>query len=133
VNIAALDLVNRWIIRQLLNAILRPRFVSYRRALRHGRISAASRGELRFLKLLNSTDCFPFCVTVDEFGLWITDEPPGYDDYEPLGDRYTCNRCAGEGMVDYLDGDGGDWGEDCPSEENHPITCRACNGTGQIQ
>jgi hypothetical protein len=45
----------------------------------------------------------------------------------------TCDRCGGEGWIDYLDGDGGDWGEDCPSEENHPIVCRACGGTGYAQ
>lgn len=47
-------------------------------------------------------------------------------------DLCICDRCGGEGWIDYLDGDGGDWGEDCPSEENHPITCRACRGTGRI-
>ena len=45
----------------------------------------------------------------------------------------TCDRCGGDGWIDYLDGDGGDWGEDCPSEENHPIVCRACGGTGYAQ
>lgn len=72
--------VLRWMLRCLVNAILRPPFVAYRRALREGRISAAVRGELRFLKLLNSTDCYPFCVTVDSWGLWITDEAPEYDE-----------------------------------------------------
>lgn len=43
-----------------------------------------------------------------------------------------CDHCGGDGWIDYFDGDGGDWGEDCPSEENHPIICRACRGTGVI-
>lgn len=42
----------------------------------------------------------------------------------------TCEHCGGDGCIDYLDGDGGDWGEDCPSEENHLIICRHCGGTG---
>ena len=42
----------------------------------------------------------------------------------------TCDHCGGDGCIDYLDGDGGDWGEDCPSEENHLIICRHCGGTG---
>lgn len=41
-----------------------------------------------------------------------------------------CDRCGGDGYIEYIDGDGGDWGEDCPSEENHLIICRACGGTG---
>lgn len=43
----------------------------------------------------------------------------------------VCDRCGGEGVIEYSDGDGGDWGEDCPSEENHLIICRACHGTGK--
>ena len=46
-------------------------------------------------------------------------------------DHGICDRCGGDGMIEYNDGDGGDWGEDCPSEVNHLITCRACNGTGK--
>ena len=42
----------------------------------------------------------------------------------------TCDHCGGDGCIDYLDGDGGDWGEDSPSEENHLIICRHCGGTG---
>ena len=46
-------------------------------------------------------------------------------------ERLRCQKCGGDGFLDYLDGDGSDWGEDCPSEENHLITCRACHGTGK--
>jgi len=44
-----------------------------------------------------------------------------------------CDRCGGEGFIEYNDGDGGDWGEDCPSEINHLIVCRKCGGTGDAQ
>ena len=44
-------------------------------------------------------------------------------------DYGVCDRCGGEGFIEYNDGDGSDWGEDSPSEENHLITCRACHGT----
>lgn len=47
-------------------------------------------------------------------------------------DYGVCDRCGGEGFIEYNDGDPGDWGEDCPSEVNHLITCRACQGTGRI-
>lgn len=53
------------------------------------------------------------------------------DDLSDEDERCICDRCGGEGWIDYLDGDGGDWGEDCPSEINHPITCRQCGGTGR--
>jgi hypothetical protein len=43
----------------------------------------------------------------------------------------VCDRCGGDGMIEYNDGDGSDWGEDCPVELNHLITCRACQGTGK--
>lgn len=46
-------------------------------------------------------------------------------------DTCRCERCGGDGFIEYLDGDGGDWGEDCPSEENHLIVCRECRGTGR--
>ena len=49
---------------------------------------------------------------------------------DDLNAQPCCDRCGGEGWIDYMDGDGSDWGEDCPSEENHPIICRACRGTG---
>ena len=62
---------------------------------------------------------------------WPTDDEM-MDEIEDM-ERCICDRCGGEGWIDYLDGDGSDWGEDCPSEENHPITCRQCNGTGQLR
>lgn len=46
-------------------------------------------------------------------------------------DYGICDRCGGEGFIEYNDGDGSDWGEDSPSEENHLITCRQCHGTGK--
>lgn len=48
-------------------------------------------------------------------------------------ERCRCDRCGGDGFIEYNDGDGGDWGEDCPSEQNHLIVCRACRGTGNAQ
>jgi hypothetical protein len=44
----------------------------------------------------------------------------------------VCDRCGGEGWIEYNDGDGTDWGEDCPSEINHLIVCRICKGTGRM-
>lgn len=63
-----------------------------------------------------------------------TGETPLYHiGIEEWEDRHICDRCGGEGFIEYNDGDGGDWGEDSPSEENHLITCRQCNGTGAIK
>jgi hypothetical protein len=52
---------------------------------------------------------------------------------EDPSEQFICERCGGEGWIDYLDGDGTDWGEDCPSEINHPIRCRICNGRGRVK
>ena len=56
-----------------------------------------------------------------------TQEPDSEDEL----DFHICSRCGGDGVIEYNDGDPSDWGEDCPSEINHLIVCRACNGTGR--
>lgn len=50
-----------------------------------------------------------------------------YDDDEPSED---CERCGGDGHIEYNDAGPDVWGEDCPSEKNHLVTCPDCNGTG---
>lgn len=40
-----------------------------------------------------------------------------------------CTLCGGEGHREYLDSPD-EWGEDCPSEVNHLVTCRDCGGNG---
>lgn len=74
----------RWYLRELVNALLRPVFVAWRRAEREGRALRAEVLHLRFLTLLNSADCFPFCVRVDPYGLWIMtgDEAEEYQEDE---------------------------------------------------
>ena len=49
-------------------------------------------------------------------------------DYETHGD---CPTCGGEGTAEYNDCPE-TWGEDCPSEVNHLITCPNCGGSGNI-
>jgi hypothetical protein len=44
-------------------------------------------------------------------------------------DRVDCDRCGGEGFVEYMDAPD-TWGEDSPSEENHLVTCPDCRGSG---
>src|SRR5688572_5387398 len=51
-----------------------------------------------------------------------------YDDFDEDDDR--CDRCCGEGFIEYIDGGPEVWGEDCPSEENHLVSCPRCRGTG---
>lgn len=53
-------------------------------------------------------------------------------EYEHWEDGQVCHRCGGDGFIEYNEGDGGDWGEDSPSRENHLIECRHCGGTGEI-
>ena len=43
----------------------------------------------------------------------------------------TCDRCGGDGVVEYADSPDV-WGEDCPSEMDHLVTCPACYGRGFI-
>jgi hypothetical protein len=51
--------------------------------------------------------------------------------------RMTISRtahatgCGGEGFIEYLECPEV-WGEDCPSEVNHLVTCPDCAGTGRI-
>lgn len=59
-------------------------------------------------------------------------EPPNFEDdadfYDPDCGEF-CSRCGGEGFIEYMDAPD-TWGEDCPSEENHLITCPDCGGLG---
>ena len=47
------------------------------------------------------------------------------DDYDT--DDEDCPQCDGEGLVSYLDHPE-TWGEDCPSEADHGVTCPECQG-----
>lgn len=40
-----------------------------------------------------------------------------------------CYLCGGDGHREYVDSPD-EWGEDCPSEVNHLVTCRECDGYG---
>lgn len=40
----------------------------------------------------------------------------------------VCDRCGGDGVIEYLDAGPSVWGEDCPSEMNHLIPCPQCSG-----
>lgn len=64
----------------------------------------------------------PRCVAVRE-----DDDPP---DDEDFGNPEYCEECGGDGWISYMDAGPSYWGEDCPSEVDHPVTCRACRGTG---
>ena len=48
-------------------------------------------------------------------------------------DEPSCPDCGGEGMVEYNDAGPSVWGEDCPSEMNHLVTCPNCKGSGQLK
>ncbi|AHF94048.1 hypothetical protein OPIT5_04040 [Opitutaceae bacterium TAV5] len=61
---------NRWLISELLNALLRPVYLR------------AGGDSLRFLRLLDACDCYPFVVEVGG-GLWILDEPTDFDFGDP--------------------------------------------------
>jgi len=50
--------------------------------------------------------------------------------WEDLPDR--CERCGGDGMIEYLAAGPSVWGEDCPSEPNHLVICPECGGQGTI-
>lgn len=65
----------------------------------------------------------PFCL---EKPMSVDDADDDYDG-EP---REDCWRCGGDGVIDYMDAGPDVWGEDCPSEVNHLVTCPDCGGTG---
>lgn len=53
-----------------------------------------------------------------------------YDEmFDDDDDRDSCPTCGGDGITEYMD-DEGSWGEDCPSEVNHLVTCSNCRGSG---
>jgi hypothetical protein len=56
------------------------------------------------------------------------------DDYEfgEDGPDDCCPDCGGEGIGEYIDHPEA-WGEDCPSEVNHLITCPNCGGSGRLK
>ena len=59
-------------------------------------------------------------------------DPVEYGDdcfYDP--DRDLCERCGGEGFIEYADAGPDVWGEDCPSMVNHLVNCPDCDGTGR--
>lgn len=53
------------------------------------------------------------------------------DDWDGMYDDDWCEECGGEGFVEYMDCPLV-WGEDCPSEVNHLVTCPYCDGTGRV-
>jgi hypothetical protein len=55
------------------------------------------------------------------------------DDYFDGESEPSCCTCGGEGFIEYNDGGPEVWGEDCPSEENHLVTCPNCRGTGLLK
>lgn len=53
------------------------------------------------------------------------------DDYgDGLDD--SCPWCGGDGTAEYSECPEA-WGEDCPSEVNHLITCPKCKGSGRAK
>ena len=57
------------------------------------------------------------------------DDAPDFDDDDDYDDR--CWECGGEGFMSYMDAGPMAWGEDCPSEADHFITCPYCGGDGR--
>lgn len=80
-SLQAVAFVNRWWIRELINAALRPMFIRYRQAELAGAMHRKDRCELLFFRMLSRCDCFPFCIEVDRCGFWILDEPSEQDDF----------------------------------------------------
>ena len=70
-TLATLSHLNRWWIGELLNALLRPVW-----------LGSPERGNsLRFLRLVNACDCWPFAVGRDYHQLWISDRPEDVDEW----------------------------------------------------
>ena len=65
---------------------------------------------------------------IDTYRDLYGDDDADYDhDY---WDEERCYRCGGEGLIEYAEGGPEVWGEDCPSEVNHLVTCPDCGGNG---
>ena len=48
-------------------------------------------------------------------------------------DNEVCDRCGGDGFIEYADAGPSEWGEDCPSEMNHLIPCPECRRREEVQ
>ena len=51
------------------------------------------------------------------------------DDQDFDRERDRCDTCGGQGFIEYFDHPEV-WGEDCPSLQNHLLTCPTCRGSG---
>lgn len=54
------------------------------------------------------------------------------DDLMNDDENGVCDECGGEGFIEYNDAGPSYWGEDSPSEINHLLICRSCNGSGRV-
>jgi len=60
----------------------------------------------------------------------MSDEADYDDDYDDdYGDRETCERCGGEGLIEYDDAPEV-WYGDSPDLINHLVECPTCRGSG---
>lgn len=62
----------------------------------------------------------------DRYGDWPDDDDVDHE-------RNDCERCGGEGSIEYADAGPDVWGEDCPSEVNHLVECPDCGGSGRAK
>lgn len=62
----------------------------------------------------------------------ISDNNPDKNEVQGPDDDY-CDECGGEGVIMLSEAGPGVWGEDCFCDEDRPIRCPACNGTGGLQ
>lgn len=89
------------------------------------RFTGKNRQAARFLGIAPEKFVDPgFCLGCGEANCECNgDSDYGYD-------RNDCPRCGGEGFISYLEAGPDVWGEDCPSEKDHLVTCPDCRGTG---
>ena len=66
-------LLNRWLVVELVDALLRPVFCAWRAEQRAGNDARAEVLARRFYGLVNSCDCWPCTVIIDRTGLYVLD------------------------------------------------------------
>lgn len=79
---------------------------------------------LRCPAVVRGLSCEPLLGEIDLIGALCAcaDEDDWMEAHEWAGE---CDLCGGDGVREYLDAPD-EWGEDCPSEQNHLIACRGC-------
>ena len=83
-----------------------------------------------------TTTCDPICTAAKHGGRTRQQQiewEMANEQYDDCEGKPACPTCGGDGTIEYMEGGPEVWGEDCPSEMNHLVTCPNCRGSGMLK